>query len=366
MRVPKFGLKFDLDQIERFKQISEEILTADKPISNGEWVEKFEDQFARFVGAKYAVAVGSGTDALEVALRTLEVRDKTIIIPTNTMIATALAVERAQASFLPIDIEDQTFTLNPTILETVLNNLRAKVGAVIIVHIGGIISRHIPEIVRLCRDYGVPLIEDAAQAHGSTFGKHKAGNIGALGCFSFSATKVMTTAEGGAVTTNDQEYYEKMKFIRNFGSSPEDIHLHTLVGGNFKMTEFQAALGCLELERVKGRIGKRRTLSYEYIKRLEPPFYPVEPNGDPSFYKLIVRFNGDRKQLKEHCRERGVSLTGEVYPYPIHQQPIFKRHYSDLTFPVAESYCKHHICPPNFPELSIDQVRYVCDVLNQW
>jgi len=365
MRIRKFDLKFDEDQIEEFKAICEDILTAPRPISNGHYVTEFEKGFAKITGSEYATAVTNGTGALEVALRALELEDKTIIIPTNTFISTALTVENIGAAIHPVDIENETFSLDPRRLEEALD--QSDVGAVILVHIGGQISKNVDEIIRICREYEVPLIEDASQAHCAEY-KFKAGSFGEVGTFSFMSTKAMTTAEGGMIVTDNEKLDGRIKQIRSYGAPPEDPQIHTIIGGNYKMTEFQAGLGLLELKRVERRIRKRRTLSEEYIKRLRgnPAYTPAEHYGHASYYKQIIQFTGDVIELKRYSKQQGIDMTGEVYYNPIHSQPIYRSRFTGLDFPVADYYCKHHICPPNYPELSLEQVRYVCDVLNEF
>lgn len=365
MRVRKFDLKFDEDQIEEFKAVCEDILTAPRPISNGRYVKEFEEAFIKITGSKYGTAVMNGTGALEVALRALELEGESIIIPTNTFISTALSVENMGAIIHPVDIENETFSLDPRKLEEALDQL--DVGAVILVHIGGQISRHVDEIIRICNEYEVPLIEDASQAHCAEY-KFKAGSFGEVGTFSFMSTKVMTTAEGGMIVTDNEKLDNRMKQIRSYGAPPEDSQIHTIIGGNYKMTEFQAGLGLIEMKRVKRRIEQRKKLSEEYIKRLKgnPAYNPAGHYGQTSYYKQIIQFTGDVIELKRYCKQQGIDMTGEVYYNPIHSQPIYRGRFTGLDFPVADYYCKHHICPPNYPELSLEQVRYVCDVLDEF
>lgn len=375
MRVRKFDLQFDEWQIKEFKALCEDILTAPRPITNGHYVKKFEEEFIKIPDSKYGTAVMNGTGALEVLMRAMALEDKYVIIPTNTFISTALTVENVGAKIYPIDIEKDTFALDPEKLKGALDAFHPA-GAVILVHIAGQISKYVEEIVRICRDYNVPLIEDASQAHCAEY-KYKAGSFGIAGTFSFATTKAMTTGEGGMIVTDEEWLDEKMKQIRNYGAPPGDSQIHTIIGGNYKMTEFQAALGLLELRRVDERIRKRKELSEEYIKLLKDnPFYlSAKHYGESSYYKQIVEYNreaswlsGDIPALKRYCKKYGVDLTGEVYYNPIHSQPIYKlRHFSSLEeFPVADYYCKHHICPPNYPELSLEQVQYVCEILNNF
>jgi len=366
VKIPKFKLEFDLPQIELYKSLVHSILTKPSPISNGEWVRRFEDRFSQMIGSDYGIAVGSGTDALECAVRVLDIQDKYVLFPTNTMIGTSIAIERAGSRPMPVDIENEGFSINPEALKAYVDLLGGFVGAVMVVHIGGFISPKIDEVREICQNNTIHLIEDAAQAHFSMGENCMAGTMGELGCFSFSATKVMTTGEGGMVTTNSKFLADRIRSIRNFGSPPGNAHIHTITGSNFKMTELQAALGYTELDRVVERIHKRMILSGIYMDELDESIYTPVDMVNSSHYKKIVRFYGDRDKLKDYCKSKGVSLTGEVYPIPIHRQPVYNRLWDHHRFPIAEEYCNTHVCPPNYPELTEEEVKYVCEVMNNY
>ena len=362
MNIPIFKLHFEKDFRSQFAIGCEKIFDSGI-LTNGAYVAEFEKQFAASCDTAHALAVNSGTSALEVVLRALDVRGKTVIIPTNTFIATAVAVENAGGKILPLDIESQTFALSP---EALKENLSSNTAAVILVHIGGNISPHVREIAGMCKDHGVPLIEDACHAHGSRQEDINAGSFGTAGCFSFFPTKVMTTGEGGMVTTNDEDLFNRMFSIRQFGMNPANKDLHIRWGSNFKMTEFQALLGIIDLERLPGRIKRRNHLARIYRDRLQASCWTAvapPPAGKSSHYKQIVLSSMDRESVYDGCKKKGISLTGEVYRYPIHRQPVYERFRRTGRFPVADTFCKGHICPPLYPELTEEEVEYICDVL---
>jgi dTDP-4-amino-4,6-dideoxygalactose transaminase len=263
-------------------------------------------------------------------------------------------------------MEHQSFSI---CLKDLESKITPQTGAVIIVHIGGIISHDISKIVELCKKYNVPLVEDAAHAHFSLKGTHRAGVIGDVGTFSFFPTKVMTTGEGGMITTNNKELYDKMKSLKNFGRHLEDGGVIVSPNGNnFKINEFTGLLGSIECDRVYSRIQIRTELLERYRKNLEKTKYKVikqRGNGTCANYKAIVITPMDGDWLKKYCKERGISLTGEVYRIPVHQQPLYKEQFSSVNLPNTDYYCKHHVCPPLYPELSIKEVDYICDVLKQ-
>ena len=362
-RVPIFQLNFDDSFIQQYKIGVENIFASDS-LSEGHYVNEFEVEFSKFIGAKHSVAVNSGTAALELALRALDVKGKQVIVPTNTFVATAIAVERAGAELILVDIEKDTFSMSPDALE---NAITEDTGAVILVHIGGIVSSNVANIIDICAGHGVALVEDAAQAHGSSRKHYTAGTIGTVGCFSLFPTKVMTTAEGGLATTQDARIAQKMRSIKNFGRDPSNSLLSISEGANFKVTEFQGLMGILELERVNGRISKRNILAKRYQDLLESKNYQTISvnDGRSSYYKQIVKIRQSQDILHETCKKNGISLTGEVYKYPVHQQPVYEKMFDHSSFPVANEYSKSHICPPVYPELSLEDVSYVCNVLNE-
>jgi dTDP-4-amino-4,6-dideoxygalactose transaminase len=179
----------------------------------------------------------------------------------------------------------------------------------------------------------------------------------------------MTTGEGGMITTNDKTYYEKMKSLKNFGRALNDGGIIVNPeGNNFKINEFTSLLGCIELDRVNKRILDREYLLQRYKKNLEKTKYNVlsqKGKGICANYKAIVITPMDGEWLKKYCKDRNITLTGEVYKIPVHQQPLYKEQFSSVNLPNTDYYCKHHICPPLYPELSLSEVDYICDVLKQ-
>jgi dTDP-4-amino-4,6-dideoxygalactose transaminase len=364
--IPIFRLKFDFKSKIKFLKGSWDILSSDRPLGESKYVKEFEDKFAKMSDAKYALACSNGTTAIELALKSLGVYNKKVLIPSNTFFATSVAVTNAGGIIELLDMEPESFSI---CLKDLESKITSETGAVIIVHIGGIISHDISKIVDLCKKHNVPLLEDAAHAHFSLKGTHRAGVIGDIGTFSFFPTKVMTTGEGGMITTNNKELYEKMKSLKNFGRHLYDGGIIvTPEGNNFKVNEFTGLLGSIECDRVHSRIEKRTELLERYRKNLEKTRYKVikqKGKGTCANYKAIVITPMDGLWLKKYCKERGISLTGEVYRIPVHEQPLYKEQFSSVNLPNTDYYSKHHVCPPLYPELSIKEVDYICDVLKQ-
>lgn len=364
--IPIFRLKFDFKSKIKFLKGAWDILSSDRPLGESKYTKEFEERFAKMSDSKYALACSNGTTAIELALKAIDVKGKKVLIPSNTFFATSVAVTNAGGIIELLDMEPTSFSIDLKDLE---KKITPEVGAVIIVHIGGIISHDISKIVNLCKENKVPLVEDAAHAHFSLKGTNRAGSIGDIGTFSFFPTKVMTTGEGGMITTNNKAYYEKMKSLKNFG---RHINNGGIIvnpeGNNFKINEFTSLLGCIELDRVSQRIDDRGYLLSLYKKNLEKTKYKVlsqKGRGVCANYKAIVVTPMDGDWLKKYCKEKNITLTGEVYRIPVHQQPLYKEQFSSVDLPNTDYYSKHHVCPPLYPELTIQEVDYICDVLKQ-
>ena len=364
--IPIFRLKFDFKSKIKFLKGAWDILSSDRPLGESKYTKEFEERFAKMSDAKYALACSNGTTAIELALKSIGVYGKKVLMPSNTFFATSVAVTNAGGIIELLDMESNSFSID---VDDLKSKITPDVGAVIIVHIGGIISHNINKIVELCKNNNVPLVEDAAHAHFSLKGTHRAGVIGDVGTFSFFPTKVMTTGEGGIITTNNKELYDKMKSLKNFGRHLSDGGIIINPNGNnFKINEFTSLLGCIELDRVTQRISERSYLLDRYKKNLEKTKYKVlsqKGRGVCANYKAIVITPMDGDWLKKYCKERNITLTGEVYRIPVHQQPLYKEQFSSVDLPNTDYYSKHHVCPPLYPELSIQEVDYICDVLKQ-
>lgn len=362
MKVNIFDLKFDEEYIKKYEAGCREILETSF-LAEGKYTKQFEKLFAEFSDAKHAICVTSGTAALEIALKAVQVENKEVIIPSNTFFATANAVRNAGGILKLVDIEENTFSICP---EDLKKQITANTKAVVIVHIGGIISRHMKQILDICKERNILLIEDAAHAQGAKIGSHTAGSIGDIGCFSFFPTKVMTTGEGGMITTNSDSLNEICMSLKNFGRKNDDISICVNdFGNNYKVSEFTSLMGVLEMGRVKERIARRQKLTKLYRDELlgcYDVFY--DENIYNSSYKAIVKTtkNIDYKSL---CKKQEVSLTGEVYKIPVHDQPLWKGKFNSDDFPVTNYFCAHHICPPLYPELSEDQIIHVCNTLKR-
>lgn len=362
-RIPAQRYEFPDADVELILDEIGSLLRSRSFLTMGPHGDRFEERYAAYVGTAHAVAVSSGTAALEIVLRCLPVAGTEVIVPTNTFAATAFAVLRAGATPVFADCGDD-LNVDPADVE---RRLTPSTGAVIAVHIGGLVSPGVHELQELCRSRGLVLVEDAAHAHGSDLNGRRAGTFGEAAAFSFFSTKVMTTGEGGMITTDNEEIAGTARLLRDQAKSAGQ-NRHELFGYNWRLTEIQALLGLAQLARLDEFVRERRRVAsvYDEAFRSAPPgLRPLAvPDGARSnYYKYVLFSDSDVSRLAARSRaERGVSLGGAVYDVPCHEQPVFAE-LSRVPLPVAERLCRHHVCPPIYPSLTDADARYVAEAL---
>jgi len=280
MQVPILQIPFDQED-RRFLHEGMEDIVDSGFLTLGKWTSRFEETFAAFAGSRYCVAVSSGTAALEVILRALRIERGSVIVPTNTFLATALAAIHAGNRVIFADSDPGTLALDVADVE---RRIAADTRAVILVHIGGIMSPAWEELKRLCDQRGLHLIEDCAHAHGCSIDGRHAGSLGVGGAFSFFPTKVFTTGEGGAIVTNDEEVYRRSSMIRNQGKNPELGNRISELGHNFRMSEFTALVGVQQMRKAESVLDERRRIARFYDDALVNvegvrSVRPVGPSG---------------------------------------------------------------------------------------
>ena len=374
LNIPILRLPYTPEEIDFVSNSITEVLRSGY-LTMGEKVAQFEKMFAKFVGTRYAIATNSGTSSLEIILRAIGIEGSTVIVPSNTFMATPVVVIHAGGKVIFADCQRENLQLDSQDLK---RKIRTDTTGVILVHIGGIISPALDEIRRICDEEGLFLIEDAAHAHGATVDGRKAGTLGIAGSFSFYPTKVLTTAEGGMITTNDENIYQRAIVLRDYGRTDHNFNIHTELGYNWRFSELHAVLGIQQMKKADAILVQRRKIARMYdeklqgvkgIRRLEIP-----PNVKSSYYKYIVFLNDDldRDKIKTELKDGyGVSLTGEVYSHPCHSQPVFKKYPQVIanspsdTFPQTEYVSRRHICLPLYPGLTEEEVDYVVDALKK-
>ncbi|MEM3087064.1 MAG: DegT/DnrJ/EryC1/StrS family aminotransferase [Halobacteria archaeon] len=331
----------------------------------GPYTQEFEKAFAEHHGNKHAVAVNSGTSSLEIILRCLEAEDKKVIVPANTFFATAAAAVHAGGKVAFVDSAPDHLMADADKLEKMVDK---KTGAVVLVHTGGYVHPDIRRIQDLCDDKGVPLVEDAAHAHGSRFDGEFAGKFGRASSFSFYPTKVITSGEGGMIVTDDEEIAKRARVFRDQGKAGFTTNFHTELGYNWRLSELNALLGVHQMKRL-GEFVKRRQAAakiydkgLEGLRRIRRVGRPKE--SEPNFYKYLAVLDPkvNRLEVKKTLKEKfDVSLSGEVYDTPLHLQPIFKKLVGAKPgqFPVAEEVCARHVCLPMYPYITPQEQEHV-------
>jgi perosamine synthetase len=332
----------------------------------GENTLEFERAFAEAHVVPFAVAVTSGTAAVEIILRALDVRGRDVVVPANTFAATAFAVQAAGARPVFADVDADTLALG---VETVAAALTPATAAVVVVHIGGLITPEIAALRRLCDERGIALVEDAAHAHGSTHDATFAGSFGVAGSFSFYPTKVITSGEGGMIVTADERIRNEALAYRDQGKAGFLGNQHVRQGYAWRMSELHAAAGAVHLRRLDQFLAVRRRVAARYddalatIAGVNP--LPRPAGSRSNYYKYIALLDDglDRSALKRELADGfGVSLSGEVYETPLHLQPVFAELYAG-PLPVAERVCARHICLPVHSDMTDDEVEHVLSAL---
>tara|TARA_B100001173_G_C16014741_1_gene559241 strand:+ start:813 stop:1943 length:1131 start_codon:yes stop_codon:yes gene_type:complete len=353
----KFENKFKKSFLKKFSTILKEGF-----LSNYTYCRELEKKFSKYHNSKYGTAVNSGTGALDVVLRSINIKNKKVLIGSNTFIATAIAVENSGGIPEMIDIEKNFFSLCPDKLKKRINK---DIGAVIIIHIAGLITPRIEEIVKICKKHNVPLIEDCSQAHFSKFNNKFAGTFGLAGTFSFFTTKNITSGEGGIIITNNKKFYMKTKLIRQFGLNPKIKDDHLFFGSNYKLSEINAAFTISDLERSKMRLKKRNEIAKRYQDNLKGSQWKcLSPiNGYTGYYKQIIISPVKRKYLESYLKKNNIILTGGVYNVPLHKQSRYKIQNKANKFKYSNFFSDYHLCPPCFPEIKLYQVDYICKKL---
>lgn len=314
----------------------------------------FEQRLANFIGVQHCSVVPNGTLALVAALWALGVRaGDEVIVPNLTMIATANAAVLLGAQPVLVDVEPQSLGLNPDLITGVITE---RTRAVIFVPFNGRAGR-VQEVAALCREHGIPLLEDAAQALGSYSAEQQLGSIGHLGTFSFSIHKILSTGQGGAVVTNDDKLGQALRRIKDFGRSRGGIDIHDTIGFNFKFTDIQAVIGLTQLEKVPARIKIKRAIYRRYHERLQgvPSVEMVATNLQETTPWFVDIFVPDPNQLQLYLADRGIA-TRRIYP-PINEQVAY-----DLTgdYPVTKRVAQRGLWLPSAAQLTSADIDRVC------
>lgn len=327
----------------------------------GPAVSRFERAFAAYCGAGDAVGVNSGTSALHLALLALDVKpgDEVITVPF-TFVATVAAIEHAGARPVFVDVEDTHYTMDPAQLEAAIT---PRTKAIVPVHLYGQPADMDP-ILAIATQHGLPVVEDACQAHGAEYRGRRCGSLGMLACFSFYPTKNLSACgEGGAVVTRDPALAARIRLLRSWGE--ETRYVHAVRGFNYRMDAIQGAILEVKLRHLDAWTDARRAHAASYARCLRDTTAAVPPARDGArhvYHAYVVRVP-HRDIVRARLADAGVQ-TGVHYPLPLHLQPAYRNlGYTHGDFPVAERLAGEVLSLPMFPELTERQIEIVAGII---
>lgn len=326
----------------------------------GPQVEQFEKEFAAYCGTKHCVGVGCGLDALALILKAMGIGPgDEVILPAQTFIATVLAVTETGATPVFTEVDEQSFLVNAQLIEEKITN---RTKAVIVVHLYGQCAR-MAEIADLCRKRNIRLIEDACQAHGAVRDGKKAGSFGDAAAFSFYPTKNLGAAgDGGAITTNDDNIAQRVKGLRNYGSSKK--YHHPFKGKNSRLDEVQATILRVKLRHLEDDNRARIRIAEEYLKGISNPriSLPATDGGGSHVWHLFVVRCAERDRLQTQLASNGIE-TLVHYPIPPHKQGAYSE-FEGVQLPVTEKLHREVLSLPLYPRMPQEFVREVIDAVN--
>jgi len=339
----------------------------------GEYLPKFENEFAEYCGCRFGVATNSGTTALHLALATLGIgHGDEVLVSTLTNMATFFAVIYQNARPIPIDIEPDTLNLNPRLLES---KRTSKTRAVIVVHLFGQPCNMEP-ILQFARRHQLYVIEDCAQAHGATYVGQKVGGLGDIGCFSFYANKIITTGEGGMITTHNAQWADRARNLKGLAFGDRNKFMHRDVGYNYRMTNLQAAIGHAQFGKIDVIIASKRRIAAFYNDRLKlrhdlrlPGEMPYSRSVFWMYHIVLVgRAASQRQEVMQRLNERGIETREGFLPYNMQEVFINKGWTSPEECPVACDIAHRGFYLPSGPALGEEELDYVatslCEILD--
>ena len=366
MKVNIFNLERDHEAVKAdLIKAFEEVLTKGEFILGKELIA-LEEAFASYIGVKYAVGVGNGTDALRIGGMALDIKagDKLVTAP-NSYVASAMSLSMQGVAPVFCDIEEETYNMDPDKLDDLLKKEK-DVKLCVPIHLYGHACRF-DEIQSVCEEHGVKILEDACQAHGALYKGRKVGSLGDAAAFSFYPTKNLGAyGDAGIIVTDSEEVYQKACMLRNYGQS--DKHVHDMDGFNSRLDEVQARLLALKLSHLDEANNKRRELAQLYNKELKglPIELPREASWAHHVYHLYVIRSKERDVLRKYLADQGIG-TLIHYPTPIHMQKAYASlGYEKGSFPVAEAAAQEIISLPMYPTLTKEEVSYVSQCIRKF
>lgn len=351
---------------ENLKKAAAEVLASGNFVLGPKTLE-FEERFAAYCGARYCIGVGNGTDALELALRGMGVqKGDGVLLAANAAMYGTTAALAVGAEPLYVDVDPEFGLLTNAAIEEALGSGLVAPRAIIVTHLYGQLA-DIEAIIAIGARFGIPVLEDCAQAHGARASNgRRAGSFGAASAFSFYPTKNLgAIGDGGAVCTNDSGIAERIRQLRQYGWTAK-YRTEFAGGRNSRLDEIQAAMLIEQLQSLDNRNNRRRLIAETYSRSIRHPDIQVPVVlGESSVAHLYVVKCRDRDTLRNHLHDCGVS-TDVHYPVPDHRQPVHQGRFADVHLPVTEKLCETVLTLPCFPELTDEEVVHVVKSCNSW
>jgi len=357
------------DLLRHNNYMIKELRTSTINVIEGGWyvlgrkVEEFEDEFAAYCEARHCVTVANGTDALELGLRALGVSkgDKVITV-ANAGAYSTVAILAIGAMPVYVDIDHKSMLIS---LEHLSNLIDSETSAIVVTHLYGQVAP-LNEILELANKFGIPILEDCAQAHGAMYDGHRVGSIGRIGCFSFYPTKNLgALGDGGAIVTNDMVIAKRVKMLRQYGWEKK-YQIGITGGRNSRMDELQAALLSVKLPNLDAWNQRRVQICDNYLAGIRHQMITlpriVSANSVCHLFVLRTR---ERDNLKEHLKHFRI-MSDVHYPIPDHQQPAIAIFFPDLSLPETERASREVLSLPCFPEMTDAEIQRVIDAVNCW
>lgn len=355
---------------EEETRVNDAITSGNISSFQGGYIKEFEEKFAQYVGSKHAISVSSGTAALHLAVIALGLKEgDEIIVPTLTMMSSIFAPLYEKVVPVPIDIDEKTYNIDPKLIEA---RITPKTKAIMVVHLFGHPVDMDP-VMEIAKKHNLFVIEDAAEAHGATYKGKMVGSIGDIGCFSMYANKIITTGEGGMVTTNNDAWAEKIRNTKALSFGKEHKLMHQSIGYNYRLANLQAAIGVGQLEKIEKIIKLKRFMGEYYLnslKDIEDIILPYEaPYAFSVFWMFHVvlkgKLSGKRNEFIKLLKERGVETREDFVPY--HEQRLFieKGYVTGDECPLASKYAKDGLYLPSGTDINEEELKYVSDVVHE-
>jgi perosamine synthetase len=348
----------------REKQLVLDALDSGWVSSIGRYIDEFETNFARYCQTEYALAVSNGTTGLHLALAALDLQPgDEVIVPDLTFVATANAVAYTGATPVLADIEADTLCIDPASVKSLISR---RTKAIIPVHLYGH-PADMDALTEIAEAHGVAIIEDAAEAHGAEYKGRRVGGLGKCGVFSFYGNKIITTGEGGMLTTNDRKFYERARRLRDHAMSPERRYFHEERGFNYRITNLQAALGVAQLERIDDFLGRRAEIMDWYNAEIATTesvrLNRVKNWAKSAFWMVCLEVDWLDETRREAFMQslRGRGIDSRPYFHTLSSMPM----YEQASLPVAARKSRTGLNLPSFFGLTQKDVGRICDVVNE-